>query len=94
MEIDVIIDQRLAEIIQRESRQRGMLAIWVVYWNTKDYPDRAVVRPQCVDGDGIHILKQVLVGESLDAVRDQLPEGLTRMERHPDDELAIIEIWL
>jgi len=94
MQGDIIINQEHAEIIQQESRQQGMLAIWVVTWNTSDYPDRAVVRPQCVDGDGVHILNQVVVGESLDAVRDQLPEGLTRMERHPDDDSKIIETWI
>jgi len=93
MQNDSIIDQRLAEIIQQESQQQGMLTIWAVFWNSADYPDRAVIRPQCVDGAGIHILNQVLVGESLDAARDQLPEGLTRMERHPDDEPNLIEIW-
>jgi len=94
MQGDIIIDQQHAEAVQQDSQQRGMLAIWVVTWNTSDYPHQAVIRPQCVDGDGIHILGQVLVGESLDAVRDQLPEGLVRMERHPDDELQIIETWI
>ena len=36
----------------------------------------------------------IIVGESLDAVREQLPDGLTNIGRQAGDDPVIAEVWL
>lgn len=66
------------------------LNIWVVYERPLDYPGGFIARRFELDSPTTDIRK----GESLNAVRDQLPPGLTRIDRDPNDEPQIVECWL
>ncbi len=68
----------------------GQLILWVVYKNPKDYPDKFVARPGVTGG----MAGSILLADSLDALRAMLPPGLHRMERHPQDDPVVVEVWL
>jgi hypothetical protein len=72
------------------------LAIFVVYDRPLDYRQAFVVRQWRVMGNGSlrPELRPHAVAPSLSAARRSLPEGLTRIPRHPRDDQAIAEVWV
>ena len=70
------------------------LDLYVVYRNPSDFPGQYVVRRQ-VAGPGV-IFKDArpLAVGNLAAVRAALPTGLVRLERDPNDDPCIFEVWL
>lgn len=67
-----------------------VLPIYTVYFDTKDYPGRYVVRLFATDKPTTWARS----AETLDEVRALIPPGLVRLLRHPDDEPTIVEVWL
>lgn len=73
------------------------LPIYTVYVHPRDYPDEYVVRIHNVCSDGT-----VVADPNLFLRCAQLPPlrrvlaglGLTRLDRDPDDDPAIAEVWL
>ncbi len=74
----------------------AVLVIWTVYKHPRDYPDKFVARAhivgRCKDQSGP--TTAVVIADTLDAVRAQLPPGLIRMPRLRDDDPVIVETWL
>jgi hypothetical protein len=94
MEGDMILTHAEAETIHSDGYHCGFVVMWVVTWNTVDYPRQAAIRPRYI-GDGTDYgLAAVLLADSLDAARQQLPFGLTKMDRSPYDSARIVEIWV
>ena len=94
MEGDTILTQDQAEAVHHDGYARGFMVMWTVTWNTRDYPRKAAVRPQYIGKGGVHMLQAVLLADSLDEVRAQLPHGLMKLERSPYDDARIVEIWV
>ncbi len=86
--IDEVIDRVLATGIQADARRRYVLVAWIVTSNEPDYPGRFVAR-MVTDRRSPF----VLVGETLDDVRRQLPDGLVHSSRQPADLAEVVEIW-
>ena len=70
--------------------QREPFPIWVIYRRPRDFPAHYVAR--CWDTD--KPTETYLIGKELDDVRSMLPDGLTRLDRHPTDDPCIVETWL
>jgi hypothetical protein len=69
------------------------LAIWTVIANPADYPGLFVARKWLmVEGREVPT-NEVVVGLTLQAVREQIPIGLQWMPRSPDDDPVIVETW-
>ena len=74
-------------------RVRERLPIWVIYRPiTREYPGRWVAR--------LHVTlptsrptRMVMTHDTLAELRCLLPEGLIRVERHPNDVPEIEEVW-
>lgn len=72
-----------------------MLDFYVVFRNPSDFPGQYVIRRQRA-GPGT-ITKDatpLAVGPTLAVVRAALPPGLTRLERDPNDDPSILEVWV
>jgi len=67
--------------------QDNALAIWVVYDSPIDLPDRFVARKWLNDQPTPVLLQ----ARSLAKIRDKLPPGLVRLDRHPTDDPKIVE---
>ena len=48
MEHDIPLDQKQAEQLHWQQSTRGALVMWVITWNTRDYPWQAVARPTLI----------------------------------------------
>lgn len=84
-----------------------VLTIWVIYYGAKNHPPgKWVVRAQDVTGDtsvlirrasevepGVRPHETFFECDSLEEARAKVPEGLYRMERHPQDDPVIVETW-
>lgn len=70
------------------------LEMWTVYDHPTDYPDGFIARLHLAyDGFAVST-PNTFTGLTLDAVRDQLPRGLHRIVRSPDDDPKIVETWI
>lgn len=75
----------------------SVLDIFVVFVNPADYPEKVVVRRhRIVQGNKDPVIdeKPWCVCKTVDAARAAIPQGLTRLERHPGDVLSILETWM
>ena len=65
-------------------------SIWVIYEGPQQFPDQYVARR-------MHLCRpttDVIVGDTINDVRNQLPAGLYRMPRCERDEPQVRESWI
>jgi hypothetical protein len=82
------IDARAAQNLQNGADNVGEVLIWTVYRS----PGRYVTRP-CMTSGGITPMPVHLEAPTLEQPRAQLPAGLTRTDRLPDDDPRVVETW-
>jgi hypothetical protein len=70
------------------------LPIWTIYRYPRDYPQGYVVRRSVTTAEGTKHDARAFRVASLEAARLVVPAGCVRMERHPDDDPVIVEVWL
>lgn len=72
------------------------LALYTVYNNPKDYPGCFVARRSVVLRSGLLRVDRIphAVCSTLEEVRAALPPGLDRLERAPNDDPVIVEVWM
>ena len=83
-----LIDARAAQRLQDGAGNVGEVLVWTVYGS----PDKYVARP-CMTAHGVIAMPVHLEGMTLELLRSQLPKGLTRFDRLPDDEPIVVETW-
>lgn len=76
-----------------------ILKSFVVYNNPSDYPGKHVLRQQDVvrEDSVVRIVphkEPIAVVDSLDEVREHVPQGLHNMGRMQADEPHIVEVWI
>lgn len=64
--------------------------IFVIYDHPTDYPHHVVVRPW----HGLAPSRHVILADTIGLARAALPQGLTAIARHPDDDPKIIGMYL
>jgi hypothetical protein len=77
--------------------ERVLLPMWVVYRSPRDYPGSWVARLWHVTRSKLESdwwTRTVLVAPTHEQLVAALPPGLYRMPRAPDDDPAIVEVWL
>lgn len=70
------------------------LSIWTVYDKPADFPTMYVARRWEVVGPVLVATNEALFAYELERLRDQLPPGLIRLPRNPNDDPVIVETWL
>lgn len=86
-----VIDAAMAQRLQNKSIGEGDLWIWTVTAGPSDLPHLFVARPHSTKLGGPFGF--ILVGDTLAAVRSQLPWGLHREGRREADDPVIVEVW-
>jgi hypothetical protein len=66
------------------------LELWTVYDSPIDLPGRFVARKWLLDQP----TNELLQDKTLEGLRAKLPQGLTRLERSPQDDPKIVETWI
>jgi len=62
----------------------------VIYKYPADYPNKYVARLW----DGLISTSYVALSDTLEGVRAAIPLTMTCLERSPDDDPCIVEVWL
>jgi hypothetical protein len=72
------------------------MELFVIYDHPKDFPRHWVVRRWRVTGRGSleAQLRPTALTETLTKARRHIPEGLIRIQRHPQDDPAIAEVYV
>jgi hypothetical protein len=71
------------------------LPMYVVYFNTRDYPGLYVVRRWTIrPGHTAADAKPLALVPSLEAARAAFPPGLYRIDRSQQDDPVIVESWI
>ena len=85
----------LARVLRGVVGAMSELTLWMVYERPTDYPHSWVVRRHYASAEGVRADPvPSAVAPSLEAARLAIPPGLHRIERDPDDEPQIAEVWL
>jgi hypothetical protein len=71
-----------------------VLQMWTVYRHPRDYPTKFVARMSLATHPEPTPTNDMFVADSLDEVRALLPPGLYCLERLPEDDPVIVEVWL
>jgi len=75
-------------------KPEAALTMFTIYRNPKDFPPGYAIRRWLVTDQG-PVAEEGRGGIwSLDEVRSMIPPGLHRMERQPEDDPCIVEVWL
>jgi hypothetical protein len=81
-----------ARMLQDLSIMAGELLVWTVYAHPTDHPKKMVARPFSTRLS--RPVAVVMLADTLDALRDNLPFGLTRLNRDETDDPVIVESWI
>lgn len=70
--------------------------MWTVTWRPNDLPgvEYAARLHRVLPNNQSTATDSVVTGATLEKVHAQLPPGLHRLERDPNDDPVIVEIWL
>lgn len=71
----------------------------VVTTKTKDYGDKFTVRRVCTTKQShamgtLYLENKVEVCDTLEDARKVIPEGFGKIDRFPDDDPIIVEVWI
>lgn len=89
-EMDRLLSQAQAQAMQ----EAGEAGAWVLTSGDPRHPGKFVARGHSVTFDGGSLLAAVLVADTLEALRAQLPAGVARHDMHPGSmPVGTIEIW-
>lgn len=97
MQEDEELTPTQAANIQGLAQRTGVLLIWTVTTKTKDFGDRFVARPHWIGNHGGRssgAMACYLIADTLGALHEMLPPGLTQLDRQAGDEAMIVETWL
>ena len=75
-------------------KNKSAVFLYTVYKHPTDFPDKWAMRAFIVSAKAINPSSTVITGDSLEEIRSHLPRGLTRMDRHPEDDPIIYETWI
>lgn len=72
------------------SLQQIKVPLFTIYKSPKDFEGKYVTRLFNVE----HPTEYCVVKDTLEQAREVLPEGLTKIDRQPQDDPVIVEVWL
>ena len=81
--------------VNREPPPGVWMTQWVIYKHPKDHPDHYVLRASYItDAHNIMVDPMAWKHKNVEVLRAIVPPGLVKLERHEDDDPAILEVWL
>ena len=87
---DQLIDAAMARSLHADACRDHALVAWVVMFDIPEWPERYAAR---LVTSGPPPFPYLLVANTLAGIRDMLPPGLERSERHPGEPSWMVEIW-
>jgi hypothetical protein len=76
------------------ARASDQLTIWAIYKHPLDYPGKWVLRGHDIGSGTVDPRPDCVVADSYEEIVAQLPRGLVKIQRDPNDDQVIYETWL
>ena len=70
------------------------LMVYAVYYKPKDYPNGYIARRYEIRPNEARPSEDAFHSNSLEGIREQMPEGLFCLARTPNDHPSVVEVWL
>jgi hypothetical protein len=85
-----------ARAYYQEEQAEPFMNFWVIYDHPRDFPDKFVARRHyIVRGDPEpRASEEYITADSLDEIRQRVPQGLACLARYAEDDPNIVEVWL
>lgn len=90
-DFDILVDSFKDDIDLRTITNFPMITI---YFNPKDYPNKYVAQVFDIRPGEVYGTRYIMLSDELEGLRQRMPEGFHRMNRMPDDDTSILEVWL
>ena len=90
---DVTIIPEGADVFSLHYAKRERLPMWVVTKSPSDFPGKFVARLHYTL-PAAEPTKVVIIGDTIEAVREAIPHGLFAFARYPSDDPVIVETWM
>lgn len=74
--------------------REAVMTQYVIYERPRDAPEHFVVRRWLIVGGAEPIPREHTLHATLEDARKAIPPGLIRFVRFPDDDPAIVEVWI
>lgn len=87
------IDEEAAHVVGTK-KPVDPVGMWVIYDHPKDFPQGFIARQFFIGPRVLLASDETKTGETLDAVRRQLPTGLYNVGRHDRDDAVVVETWV
>ncbi len=71
-------------------RKQTKLPMITVYKHPKDYPEQYVARVW----DANRPTNLIALADTLDELREAIPQGMYNLGRQPQDDPCIVEVWI
>ncbi len=81
----------------RAEQAKGNIPIFVIYHNTIEFGDKYCLRMQTTQRSAGHAIvpsEQYALADSLEGIRDCIPDDCVFIPRHPEDDIVIVETWI
>jgi len=65
-----------------------------IYFNPKDYAGKFVARLFDIQAGDVCSTRYIMIRDSLEDIRKEMPAGLYRLDRTQDDDLELLEVWV
>lgn len=81
--------------VNREPPPGTWMTQWVIYKHPKDHPEHYVLRATYIS-DAHNLTQDPMAWKhsKIEVLRKLVPPGYVRMDRHPDDDPVIAEVWI
>jgi hypothetical protein len=76
--------------MDRKQVPDGPLELFIIYDHPRDYPGHFVVRRWVLDSP----TADFAIADTLEAARAEVPAGMHRIPRRPEDDPVIVETWV
>lgn len=70
------------------------IPMWVITENPTDFPGQFVARKWVLGRGYTAVTDAHHVADTLDAIRETIPAGMSNIGRQPNDEPVIVECWI
>jgi len=89
-DFDILVDSFADDLNLRTVSNLPMISI---YFNPKDFPGKYVARVFDIRPGAVHATRYIMVDENLEEMRRSIPTGFSCMNRTPEDDPELLEVW-
>lgn len=89
-DFDILINSFTEDI---EIRKISNLPMISIYFDPKDYPGKYVARVFDISVGKVNATRYIMLSDNLEDLRSAMPTNFTHMDKSPNDDPQLLEVW-